>query len=749
MAKRRKTVSATATRAITTARTNYNLHLMESPNYFGSISKLDVAKPPKVFAKLLSNRTYEELTCIGFNPDTNELNAVVVVKKKSGYSGGPCTDGSKEFVRFYLDYDGGGTWVDEGAVSFDAHDLPFGESLCYDVKIKIDPDKQSCCDDPAVLPNVRAILSWNHEPPPSQPNWTPTWGNRLENVIQMDPRWGLWCWLKDIIKVPIDGVFVLPKEFPPQLLNATTKALPEMTLKASDLASFAAFKTTSKELSVVELKRLYKTKVEDSRIAHKTMTALINKPKYALYEKYANTLKEAKISVADLTKFIVKTKFNVNYEELKCVGLNRDLNTLTGNVVIKRKLGYSGDLCSAGSREYVAFYMDFGGGWEYQGTSSVNVHDIDTLPNKGLWYGVELPASLSQHQKVWCQTGKAKVRAILSWNTPPTPNDPNYVATYGDREECTVEVKSLPQNVPEGTDPIPFIESLGGMPVSLISSVDGLANGSNGSGLTGNDSPFDGRILINGVILNAPDSYGPQANLEYKIMVKGPGEIAFTPSPSPFALYVTTYNGGIPSGPVSVTQTPDLNGFVEFLPDTLPPNMKSVDTSKLGEYYASKSGIHQLYIEVYDPNTVSTYVSNTVKFMIDKTGPTVSIDITSGSGNCGVFGDNELMEGTFSIVGDYCDTVTLYITPGGSGAPSHGATPVIVGMGDNKLDYGIDLPDSGYSGTWELQTGPMDPCGYNIWVHGEDRTIVNSNHRGHEQWKLRGFCVMADEEEGL
>ena len=740
--------SASAARAVTSARTNYKLHLMESPNYFGSISKLDVAKLPKVFAKMLSNKSYEELTCVGFNPDTNELNAVVVVKKKTGYSGGPCTDGSKEFVRFYLDYDGGGTWIDEGAVNFDAHDLPFGESLCYDVKIRIDPDKQSCCDDPAVLPKVRAILSWGQEPPPAQPNWTPTWGNRLESMIQIDPKWGLWCWLKNVAKIPIDAELALP-ELPPGLLNLATKAMPDMTVKASDLASFATFKTTSKELSVVELKRLYKTKVEDSRIAHKTIMALVNKPKYAMYEKYATTLKEAKISVADLTKFIAKTKFNVSYEELKCVGLNRDLNTLVGNVVIKKKCGYSGDLCSAGSREYVAFYMDFGSGWEYQGTSSVNVHDIDTIPNQGLWYGVELPASLSKHQKAWCDTGKARVRAILSWNTPPTPNDPDYVATYGDWEECTVEVKPLPKDVPVSTDPIPFIESLGGMPVSQISDVDGLANGASSSSLTGNDSPFDGLILLNGVILNAPDSYGPQSNLEYKIMVKGPGEADFTYSPSPFKLYVTTYNNGIPSGPVPVTQTPGLDGFVDYLPDTIAPDMKSVDHSKLGEYYPSKSGIYEIYIEVFDPNTTSTYDSNTVKFMVDKTGPTVAIDITSGGGNCGVFGDNELMEGTFSIVGDYCDTVNLYITPGGAGAPSFGATPVIVGMGDNQLDYGIDLPDSGYSGTWELQTGPMDPCGYNIWVHGEDRTIVNSHHRGHEQWKPRGFCVMADEEEGI
>ena len=398
------------------------------------------------------------------------------------------------------------------------------------------------------------------------------------------------------------------------------------------------------------------------------------------------------------------------------------------------------------SREYVAFYMDFGSGWIYQGTSSVNVHDINTAPGDGLWYGVELPVSLSNHQKEWCQTGKANVRAILSWNVPPTPNDPNYIATYGDREECTVEVKPLPNGIPHETDPIPFIESLGGMPISLISPTTGLANGTSPDGLNGDDSPFDGRILINGVIMNAPDSYGPQANLRYKVMVKGPGEISYTPYPRPFKVSVTTYNSGIPSGPVSVTQTPDSLNFVDYLPDTIAPNMKSVDRSKLGEYYPSSNGLHELYIEVFDPNTSIVYNSNTITFMVDRSAPVVAIDITSGGGNCGVFGDNEIMEGTFSITGDYCDLVNLYVTPGGSGWPSHGTKPIIVGKTDNTLEYGIDLPDNGYSGNWTLDTSPMDPCGYNIWVHGEDRTIVNSTHRGHEDWEPRGFCVMADEE---
>src|SRR2546429_2310074 len=47
-----------------------------------------------------------------------------------------------------------------------------------------------------------------------------------------------------------------------------------------------------------------------------------------------------------------------------------------GPLTIKRPNGYSGGLCTAGSQEYVAFWVDWGSGWSYAGTTSVSVHDI-------------------------------------------------------------------------------------------------------------------------------------------------------------------------------------------------------------------------------------------------------------------------------------------------------------------------------------------------------------------------------------
>ena len=73
-------------------------------------------------AQAAGNTTYEELTCIGFNPALDLLEGTVQIKRPNGYLGTLCTPGSTEFVRFYVDYGGG--WVDAGLAEFNAHDLP-------------------------------------------------------------------------------------------------------------------------------------------------------------------------------------------------------------------------------------------------------------------------------------------------------------------------------------------------------------------------------------------------------------------------------------------------------------------------------------------------------------------------------------------------------------------------------------------------------------------------------------------------
>ncbi|MCP5072577.1 MAG: hypothetical protein GY947_04685, partial [Rhodobacteraceae bacterium] len=485
-------------------RRTFKLRLLQNPNYYGNLSKLDIPDLPKPVEKKAGDTSFEKLTCVGYNPDTEILAAIVQIKQGSGYSGGPCTDGSYEYVRFYLDY-GDGVWVDHGVTAFNVHDQGFKNKLCYAVSIELDPKKNSCCEDKPVLPNVRAILSWDVEPPANQPNWLPVWGNRLERSIQIDPRNPLFCHFIDVFeKVGVQKI-------DPALFTQLKQLIEVQPLAPKPVATINELQESG-------------GKVDDDRLVLRHVFPAIaklaaDKTDIAAFE----ALKSAQIDLNQFDDFIQKPEFNTHYEELHCVGLDRDLSQLHGVVQVKLPYGYSGNLCKKGSREYIAFYLDFGSGWEYQGTTSVVVHDIPSLPDKGLWYQASLPVDLDDHKKKWCESGQARIRGILSWATPPLPNQPEFVPHWGDREDCWIEIRPLPKGVPEG-QMTPFLEAIGNMPVDLIDAA-GYANGASiGATFTADDSPFGGAILFAGLIF-----FPTSNNLEYRVMVKQPSDVVAQP----------------------------------------------------------------------------------------------------------------------------------------------------------------------------------------------------------------------------
>src|SRR5665811_329384 len=146
-------------------RVEFHKLLASNPNYFGNITESQY-KPVK---KIVGNTKYEELTCIGFNPNLNQLEATVPIKLPIGYGGGLCQAGSTEYVRFFIDYGGG--WEDAGMVSVNVHDIPNTNDcarkqtkpLVYVLTQPIEPKRDSCGQP--VLPRVRGILSWNAPPP--------------------------------------------------------------------------------------------------------------------------------------------------------------------------------------------------------------------------------------------------------------------------------------------------------------------------------------------------------------------------------------------------------------------------------------------------------------------------------------------------------------------------------------------------------------------------------------------------------
>src|SRR5512145_1667005 len=98
-------------------RASFKSLILANPNYFGTWPALGTKA-----VKLMSQKTtYEELTCLGLHPQGERLEAVVNIKRGFGYGGGTCTDGSTEFVRFFVRRAAG--WHDLGVATFTAHDL--------------------------------------------------------------------------------------------------------------------------------------------------------------------------------------------------------------------------------------------------------------------------------------------------------------------------------------------------------------------------------------------------------------------------------------------------------------------------------------------------------------------------------------------------------------------------------------------------------------------------------------------------
>lgn len=152
-------------------------------------------------------------------------------------------------------------------------------------------------------------------------------------------------------------------------------------------------------------------------------------------------------------KPVKKLVENTKYEELNCVGYNPFTSFLEATIAIKLPTGYGGDLCQAGTTEYVRFFVNYGSGWEDAGLAAVNVHDIPnekdcaSQPNKPLTY----VASLKYKPKTECcdHAVLPQVHAILSWQLVPPPGAGNvgWLPPWGNTHDCQIQIKPHPWNI--------------------------------------------------------------------------------------------------------------------------------------------------------------------------------------------------------------------------------------------------------------------------------------------------------------
>jgi hypothetical protein len=716
-------------------RQHFRALLLANPNYFGNLenSTFQPVKPLK------GNTSYEQLVCLGLDSPFDRLEAVLEVKRPFGYGGTICTNGTREYVRFYVDRFGNGVWHDVGIGSVVVHDIPGPKPLCYAVKLDFDPFMRFCTTENIV--KVRAILSWNAPPPPNSPNFVPVWGNALTVEVQIRPRRKLI--VQDLLDVVVQQKVKIPDPIGPVVhLLDPAATVPVKPMPPLNLAAKRSLYASGAQVPV-------------HRYAFAEAQAALSAPAGAqTFDSGGQSpLLNLGLSAAEVAD-IVKSQFPVNgdtgFEELRCVGLLPEEDLLEAVFTIKRPSGYSGGLCTSGSREYVAFWIDFadGVGFTYVGTTSIRVHDLRQIPPAGVQYAVFKKADLAK-RLVACEQGPrvVQVRAILSWEAPPPPANPNYVPVWGNRQECLIQLRpGLPGQTTTHT---PVIETVANVNVGDIG-IGGLR--------TSGQNPFGGAIRITGRLGDPPDSFnGTAPRLKYKIEVSR-DNITWLPLGNPITVRVSQALFGTPQDcdpsapfdvicPVTLTPTDDGDGqgfgWYEYLEDYKGPYTQSLVQDELGLWLtdASMEGLWHMRITAKDPSTSTVYAGfATVDIFVDNTAPTATLAVTGATLNgnpvpavaCGKFKVGTIITGTYKVQdlptvpsgADHFGSLTLEVIPAAQAAGANLTLALPSSTTGTTASRSFPaVPTTGESGTWTLDTTGMQPCGYVLRLRACDRTI--------------------------
>ncbi|HEX9942746.1 MAG TPA: hypothetical protein VGG03_12060, partial [Thermoanaerobaculia bacterium] len=714
-------------------RANFKALVLQNPNYFGNMPELGF---PEVKV-LKQNRTYEELTCIGLHPEGNRLQAVVNIKRHTGYGGGTCTDGSTEYVRFFVRRSTG--WHDLGVATFTSHDLPAGSPLpvSYSVEMEMNEPRRYCTVENVV--EVRGILSWNQEPPAGNPAWPPPWGNVLDVKVQIAPRDPLSVSIATLIEdklLTIDPAIIGAINLEETVKSAAVQPTPSYAVLKE---KYQGKDVPGHRFGFTEAQKLLKQPLSATLLAQAAGPEKKGPAESALPALGAATSVAIIPDLAGIFDGLVQTKGNRTFEELDCVGYNPETRMLSGVITIKRNSGYSGDLCEPGSTEYVGFWVHYGGSWHSLGTAQVRVHDLAAVsPGNPVRYAVFRGANLPEY--LCGDITGLPLRAILSWQDPPT--GPDFPPVWGNVVDTHVQ--------PIITDVLPGDERVRLMRINrvTITKIDGsgFAQFSDIAGdcSNGNNSPFGGPLYIEGDLTLKSDSFFDPVTGDilpgqhppaYQVFVHKVGSPALpTQLTNSFNIAVFPVNPPPATPAVTVNQAVQTFGGAQFylyregVIQAVNPRMLAVwEASDLAEGaydievrgfvwsglayvpMATPSQIKRVYIYNGYPHTELDASGN--PFTIQR--PEVELHIDPPAGDCGDVRVGDSVTGTYRVRDHFFGSLGIGLVPITVGGIPQPINPVIPSGPTLYPAAGTN----GTSGTWTLSTAGMTPCGYTVVLH--------------------------------
>lgn len=640
------------------------------------------------------NTYFEELQTVAYNPDFQLLEAIFIAKQPTGYSGNLCTDGSVAFVRFYLDYGSG--WEDQGYSGVNEHDIPTGtdcskqpeKPLSYSASLKINPRRSFC--DKAVLPKARAILEWNKIPPAGMPGYNSIWGDTVDDVIQIKP-------MKKIIFDHIDfsSLAEMMLTHPQLKLSEAAGLLPGggKILQQTQLAM------QPKALELPDLVNLYQKEktVSAGRFALSSVQYALKSTDTAQISQQIENFKQYGIDWAAILAELGKTNANTTYEQLEKIGLDYNLEQFVASFRIKRPAGYAGGLCSSGSLEYVSFWADWNNDctWDFVGTTSVNVHDIGSIPAGGLSYAAVLPYDFNKLRQHCTNPEVVKIRAVLSWNLAPSQTDADKLEYWGNRLDAYIQVKPG-----YGTGTVqPIINILGGIPVDKISNADGLttpgAKFALNQAAVYDNSPFGGIIVVQGP---------PFAGYQYRIKVSNMATLASYYIGNDF-----TAVGWLMVPPYVQYTTVSANPFTHYYP--YQPYDKNTD-NVLARWSPGTNDLLRLDMDIQGiPGVFTKFIQ------MDNASPEISL-VIDDHGDCTHFKKGDIITGSFSVWDAHLQRYAISSSFGG----------------------GINGTANG-SGTFSFPTAAATtPCG-KVSMIAYEKTIYNSQSTDNYSYEEQIICL--------
>ena len=684
---------------------------------------------PLVLPNIKGITNWEELECLGYNPELSRIEAVVNIKRSSGYSGGMCATGSPEFVRFFIDYNDGNGFQDLGFSSFRAYDIsdapagpqhPIANMVYKNINVS---NKKKFCNNEVIV-TLRAVLSWN-DTPSNDPNQTPVYGNVMDAEAVLKPF-----------------KFVFP--FPPIIVQPSFNPLVKELIEENKLVE-----NTEKIDVNTFIKESIANDISASRAITQLMTTSLSTSNGNNFvNDFQNIdLSNLGINFDDLLIDLGKKDFNTNFEEIISVGLNSAEDTLGAVINIKRPSGYGGNLCQNGSLEYVSFFADFNNNGifeEYLGTTNVKVNDIQNIPAEGLKYGVFLKTNLYPYLKDCGDPQIIRIRAILSWANPPDPSNPNQDVAWGNRMDVLVRLRAK-----SGTQ-TSIIYSIGNVTTDNISSSSCLAFPSSNNFNREKNRPWGGLITIKGGIDNSGSSGTTKYRVEYSN--NGTDYLPVTTSQK-----ITTIDFSNPSNPYTYHDLNDENGWFPYLANHDENNLVVINDNVMATW-ASHSFEGEYFIRISytkdDPtsSTANIQHSAAIKIKLDNRRFRVNnafdannildadldVDMTIDGGVCRVYKQGDALTGKVKVRDTYYGGYNLSIQPASQIIDTAGLVNYAPGA---KLNNSNPSEMGPTNEPFTIDTGKLQKCGYTLRLRGYERTILNNNHNFPYADKYIGFSV--------